>query len=208
MSKPHSIYTACSYEWSIRGNCCKHQLAILKVSMEFPWNTILEYLETYYGSLCGELEALMQHQIILDLFEHLNNDANDDNDDNDSGDDLDNGEQHVNNINDSMKNVDNSDTNHARPWPLYEEPHSCMEGTKSSIKKLMEDTLEDAIGGGIEVLHNLHSIILTAATDICWIRIQKEINTSHPQAVFSIIDNGDGNSILRKKDWGERMMGS
>ena len=83
-----------------------------------------------------------------------------------------------------------------------------MEGTKSSIKKLMEETLEDAIGGGIEVLHHLHSIMLTAATDICWIRIQKDTSTSHLQAMFSIIDNGDGNSILCKKDWRERMMGS
>ena len=148
----------------------------------------------------------MQHQTILDPFEDFNNDTNDDDDDDDSGDDLDNGKQHVNNISESMENVDNSDTIHARPRPLYEEPHSCMKETKSSIKKLMEDTLEDAIGGGIEVLHHLHSIMLT--TDICRIRAQKETNTLHPQAVFSIIDNEDGNPILRKKDWRERMMGS
>ena len=35
VSEPHSIYTACSCEWSIRGNFCKHQLAILKVRKEF-----------------------------------------------------------------------------------------------------------------------------------------------------------------------------
>ena len=91
---------------------------------------------------------------------------------------------------------------------MYEEPHSCTDERKSSIKKLMEDTLEVAIGGGIEVLHILHSIMLTAATDICRILIQKETSTSYSQVVFSIIDNGDGNSILRKKDWRERMMGS
>ena len=83
-----------------------------------------------------------------------------------------------------------------------------MEATKSSIKKLMEDTLEDAIGGGMEVLYHLHSIMLTAATNIRRIRVQKDTSTSHPQVVFSIIDNGNGNSILYKKDWRERMMGS
>ena len=83
-----------------------------------------------------------------------------------------------------------------------------MEETKSSIKKLIEDTLEDAIGSGMEVLHHLHSIMLIMATDIHRIRVQKEISTSHPQAVFSIIDNGDENLILYKKDWRERMMGS
>ena len=61
VSKPHSIYAGCSCEWSIRENCCKHQLAILKVSTEVSWTTILEYLGTYYGSLRGGLEALMQH---------------------------------------------------------------------------------------------------------------------------------------------------
>ena len=91
VSEPHSIYVACSCEWSIRGNCCKHQLAILKVSTEFSWSIILEYLGTYYGSLCGGLEALMQHRTILDPFEDPSNDINDDDHDNDSGDDPDNG---------------------------------------------------------------------------------------------------------------------
>ena len=113
MSKPHSIYAACSCERSIRGNCCKHQVAILKVSTEFSWNTILEYLGTYYRSLCGGLEALIQHQTVLDPFEDLSYDTDDEDDDNDSGDDPDSGEQHVNNINDNIENMDNNDTNYA-----------------------------------------------------------------------------------------------
>ena len=141
----------------------------------------------------------MQHRTILDPFKDFNNNIDDDDDD-DSGNDCDNGEQHINNIIDSMENVEDSDTIHAQLRPLYEEPHTCMKGTKSSIKKLMKDTLEDAIGGGIEVLNHLHSIMLTAATDIHWIRVQKETNTSHPQAIFSILDNEDWNSILCKKD--------
>ena len=78
MSEPHSMYAACSCEWSIRENCSKHQLAILKVSKEFSWSTILEYLGTYYGSLCGGLEALMQHRTVLDPFEDLSNNTDDD----------------------------------------------------------------------------------------------------------------------------------
>ena len=140
----------------------------------------MKYLGTYYGSLRRGLEALMQHRTILDPFKDLSNDTDDDDYKNDSGDDPENDEQHVNNINDSMENVDNSDTNYAGPRPLYEELHSCIEGTKSSIKKLIKDTLEDAIGGGIEVLHHLYSIMLAAATDICQIRIQKETSTSYP----------------------------
>ena len=67
VSKPHNIYAAYSCEWNIRENCYKHQLAILKVSTEFSWSIILKYLGTYYGSLHGGLEALMQHRTILDL---------------------------------------------------------------------------------------------------------------------------------------------
>ena len=80
--------------------------------MEFLWSTILEYLGTYYGSLRGGLEALMQHRIVLDPFEDLSNDTNDEDDDNDNGDDPNSGE-HVKNISKSLENVDNSDTNHA-----------------------------------------------------------------------------------------------
>ena len=149
----------------------------------------------------------MQHRTILDLFEDFNNDTNDDDDD-DSVDDRDNGKQHVKNISESMENAEDNDTIHARAQPLYEEPLTRMEGTKSSIKKFMDDTLEDAIGDDIEELHHLHSIMLTVATNIRRICVQKETSTSHVQAVFSSIDNGDGNSILHKKDWRERMTGS
>ena len=60
-----------------------------------------------------------------------------------------------------MENMEDNDTIHARPRSMYEELRTSIEGTKSSIKKLMEDILEDVIGGGIEVLNHLHSIILT-----------------------------------------------
>ena len=99
--------------------------------------------------------------------------------------------------------------------PFMHDPDLCMknlrtsmEKTKSSIKNLIEDTLKDAIGGGIAILNHLHSIMLIAAMDIHKICVQKQTSTSHLQAIFSIIDNGDGNSILHKKDWRERMMGS
>ena len=39
VSEPHTIYAACSCEWSICENYYKHQLAILKVSTEFSWST-------------------------------------------------------------------------------------------------------------------------------------------------------------------------
>ena len=41
----------------------------------------------YYGSLRGGLEALMQHQTILDPFEDFSNDTDDDDDDDDDSDD-------------------------------------------------------------------------------------------------------------------------
>ena len=175
--------------------------------MEFSWNTILEYLGRYYGFLYEGLEALMQHQTILNPFEDFTKDIDNDDDD-DNNDDYYNGQQDVNNVNDSIENMEDNDPIRARPQSMYEKPRTSMEGTQSSIKKLMEDILEDAIGGGIEVLNHLHFIVFTVAKNIHRICIQKQTNTSHPQAIFFIIDNGDGNSILHKKDWRERMMGS
>ena len=43
----------------------------------------------------------------------------------------------------------------------------------------MEDTLEDVIVGGIEVLNHLHSIMLTAAMDIRRICVQKQTSTPY-----------------------------
>ena len=133
---------------------------------------------TYYGSHCGELEALIQHPTVLDSFEDISNNIYDDDDD--SADNRDNGEQHVNNISESMENVEDSDNIHAQSRPPYEEPCTCMEGTKFSTKKLLKYTLEDAIGGGIEILNHLHSIMLIVAMNMHWIRVKKETNTSHP----------------------------
>ena len=60
---------------------------------------------------------------------------------------------------------------------MHEEPRTSIERTKSSIKNLMDETLEDA---DIEVLNHLHSIMLTVATDICRIYVKNQyfISTS------------------------------
>ena len=50
---PFTLYACCSCEWSIRGNFCKHQLLVLKVSTNLSWQTMLEYLGTFYGSIRG-----------------------------------------------------------------------------------------------------------------------------------------------------------
>ena len=37
ISNPYTTYASCSCEWAIRGNLCKHQLAVIKFSTDISW---------------------------------------------------------------------------------------------------------------------------------------------------------------------------
>ena len=48
---------------------CKHQLAIIKAFTDIPWDVMLEFLGTYYGSLRGGIEAMFELNIPINPFE-------------------------------------------------------------------------------------------------------------------------------------------
>ena len=84
--EPYTQYACCSFEWSIRGNMYKHQLAILKVSTNLSWSVILEFLGTFYGSLRGGLDVMFKHQVSQDLFGDFGYGGDSRDDDDDDGD--------------------------------------------------------------------------------------------------------------------------
>ena len=79
---PYMSYASCSCEWCIRGNICKHQLAIIKASTDIQWGVMLEFLDTYYGGLCGGIEAMFELSIPINPFEDGNVHEYEDNIDN------------------------------------------------------------------------------------------------------------------------------
>ena len=44
---------------------CKHQLAIIKASTNISWGVMLEFIGTYYESLCGEIEAMFELDVSI-----------------------------------------------------------------------------------------------------------------------------------------------
>jgi hypothetical protein len=72
----------------------------------------------------------------------------------------------------------------------------------------MEEAKEDAKSGGLDVITHLYSMMIKVVVDVRHICILNENRTTHSQSVFLVVENDNGHSILRKKDWREQMIGS
>ena len=68
--EPYTSYASCSCECCIRGNMCKHQLAVIKASTDISWGVILGFLGTYYGSLRGGIGTMFELSIPIGPFEN------------------------------------------------------------------------------------------------------------------------------------------
>jgi len=77
---PFVDYACCSCEHALRGNFCKHHIAILlKFLLDCRESSILEYCGTYYGIQRGGLEALCLYSKpheISDFEEELDEETN------------------------------------------------------------------------------------------------------------------------------------
>ena len=62
------------------------------------------------------------------------------------------------------------------------------------------------MGGGFLLVQQLQAMMTKTLTDVKRIRGQLEANNLYPQRVFKVVDDGLGNSIVRKKDFREQAM--
>jgi len=147
---------------------------------------------------------MFEQQVPLDPFENFNDD--DDNNDDDKNDNDDNDDDNTTIANvmeihcDGLLNVTH-DIDH-------EEPQPSIAGSLSQIEKLVKDATEEATVGGIELLKHMQSMMTKVVADVRRIRVLQASHLSHPHAVFEVVENGDGNSVRRKKDWREQLLGS
>ena len=195
---PYTSYASCSCEWCIRGNMCKHQLAIIKASTDIPWGVMLEFLGTYYGSLRGGIEAMFELSIPINPFE--DGGVHECGDNIDNTDILEDNEEDMEDATNIGGDIDNVSTQ-----PLRQTQPS-IEGCLLAIQKLQDDTREEAMGGGLLLVQQLQAMMTKTLTDVKRIRGQLEANNLHPQRVFEVVDDGLGNSIVRKKDFREQAM--
>ena len=191
---PYTKYTSCSCEWAIRGNMCKHQLAVIKSSTDISWDDMLEFLGTYYGSLRGGLEAMFEHNVPIDPFEDLDGDE-----DEEDVEDITN-----TNYNFVPQDFDGSSTSTHVDGLRQTQPS--IEGSLQVLDKLVEESRELAIGRGLELVQHLQAMMTKVVTNVRRIRAQQDSEILHPQTVFEVVDDGMGSSIVRRKDYREIAM--
>ena len=148
----------------------------------------------------GGLEPMFKHSNPIDPFGITDNDdsENDSDDDGDNGDidvndtaELDmEGPTYVEGANKSMKNGESIDSSLAL------------------IEKLVEEAKEEAIAGGIQLVRHMQAMMTKVLTDVKRIRSHQASNSVHPQIVFETVNDGLGNSIVRKPDFHEKAMSS
>ena len=172
---------------------CKHQLAIIKASRDIPWGVMLEFLGTYYGSLCGGIEAMFELSVPINPFE--DGGVHECGDNIDNTDILEDKEEDMGDATNIGGDIDNVSTQ-----PLRQTQPS-IEGCLLAIQKLQDDARKETMGGGLLLVQQLQAMMTKTLTDVKRIRGQLEANNLHPQRVFDVIDDGLGNFIVRKKDF-------
>jgi hypothetical protein len=181
------------------GQYVQAPIGYLKVSTDLSWSVILEFLGTFYGSLRGGLDAMFKHQVPRDPFGDFGCGGDSGDDDDDDGDAK---------VIAELMAIEYGVQNATLPIVGVEEPQPSIERSLAQIGKLVEEAMSEAKASGLDLINHLHSMMLKVVSDVCRVHVLKENKTIYPQSVFSVVDNGDGHSILRKKDWREQMMGS
>ncbi len=71
---PFTKYVCCTYEWALRGNLCKHQVAIFLICIDLIKENIIQYCGTWYGSDRGGFAAMFVNPTYLHIYDNEYND--------------------------------------------------------------------------------------------------------------------------------------
>ena len=192
--EPYTSYASCSYEWCIRENMCKHQLAIIKTSTDISWGVMLEFLGTYYESLRGGIGTMFELSIPIGPFEngHVR----------DCKDNIDNNDDVIKDKEDDIEDITNIGRDiHCTPIEPLRQTQPFIKECLLAIKNLQEDAREETKRSGLLLVEYLQAMITKTFTDLKQIQGQIEADNLHPQSVFEVNDDGLGNSIVRNKNF-------
>ena len=178
---PFVDYACCSCEHALRGNFCKHQIAILlKFLPDCRESSILEYCGTYYGTQRGGLKALClfskPHEI-SDFEEELDEDA--------SGHRF-------------REEEKNSDTDDEEIEDTLGGP--TLEGVALRTKQLLEGIQEESFGGGMLLMQHTNAILEMLHTDVRNLRKSNACDSLHPNVHFEARTDITSKSIKRVRD--------
>jgi len=77
---PFTKYACCTCEWALRGNLCKHQVAIFFTCIDLTKENIIQYCGTWYGSDCGGFAAMFADPTYLHIYDNESDDEEADED--------------------------------------------------------------------------------------------------------------------------------
>ena len=180
---PFVDYACCSCEFALRGNFCKHQIAILlKFLPDCRPSSILEYCGTYYGTERGGLKALCLYSKSLDITdfeEELKEDIK---------------------ISSEAETKDNIDVR--EDFPL--EP--TQEFMSMKMQQLLQGIQEESLAGGSILMQHTNAILEKLYTDVKHIRSSKALESLHPHMHFEGRTDITNKSIERHRDYMELYM--
>jgi hypothetical protein len=77
---PFTKYVYCTCEWALRGNLCKHQVAIFLTCTNLTKENIIQYCGTWYGSNRGGFAAMFANPTYLHIYDNESDDEEADQD--------------------------------------------------------------------------------------------------------------------------------
>jgi len=152
---------------------------------------MLEFFGIYYGSLRGGLEAMFEHSVSMDSLKDLDGDEDEE--------DVDD----ITNTKDNFASQDFDGASISTHVDGFRQIQRSLEGSLQVIDKLVEESKELAIGGGLELVQYLQPMMTKVVTNVRRIKAQQDLEILHPQTIFEIVDDGMGSSIVRRKDYRE-----
>jgi hypothetical protein len=77
---PFTKYACCTYEWALRGNLCKYQVAIFLTCTDLTKENIIQYCGTWYGSDRGGFVVMFADPTYLHIYDNESDDEEADED--------------------------------------------------------------------------------------------------------------------------------
>jgi hypothetical protein len=196
---PFTKYACCTCEWALRGNLCKHQVAIFLTCTNLTKENIIQYCGTWYGSDRGGFATMFADLTYLHIYDNESDYEEADEDHFEKPWVVDMCE--LMRPNDTSSNVEKEKD--------HNQPSSSFTSTKKMLAR-MGDIMQEIINGvkesGVQLIDHTTSLLRVIATDVRGIRLSKVNEVMHPDMVFHCVNDELDNSVHRMKDWHETML--
>jgi hypothetical protein len=183
----------------LRGNLCKHQVAIFFTCTDLTKENIIQYCGTWYGSDHGGFVAMFVEPTYLHIYDNESDDEEADENHSEKPWGIDMCE--LMRPDDTSPNME-KEKNHNQP----SSSSTSTEKTFVRMGDIMQEIINEVKEGGVQLIDHITSLLCVIATNVQGICLSKVNEVMHPDMVFHCINDGLGNLVHRMKDWHETML--